>query len=56
MSACDLETSALVEWLLDGREAASVRERLESAETIVTSDLTWAETERVLDNAEALGL
>jgi predicted nucleic acid-binding protein len=53
VSALYLETSVLLAWLLGESEAAGVRERLESAETIVTSDLTWTETERALTRVVA---
>lgn len=55
MSTRYLETSALLAWLLDESGAAEVREALGSADSIVTSDLTWTETERVLTSAVVRG-
>jgi predicted nucleic acid-binding protein len=49
------ESSAVLAWLLDEPSAAEVRRWLESADIIVTSDLTLIECNRVLSRAAALG-
>jgi predicted nucleic acid-binding protein len=50
-----VETSAVLAWLLDEPTAAEVRESVDSAETVVTSELTWVEVERVVARGESSG-
>lgn len=49
------ESSAVLAWLLDEEAAADVRRWLATAETVVASDLTLIECDRVLVRAAALG-
>ena len=49
------ESSAVLAWLLDEAAAAPVRRSLASEATVVASDLTVIECERVLIRAAALG-
>ena len=49
------ESSAVLAWLLGEPRAADVRACLASAETIIASDLTLVECDRVLIRAAALG-
>jgi hypothetical protein len=49
------ESSAVLAWLLDERDAPAVRKALASAETVIASDLTVIECDRVLLRAAALG-
>ena len=49
------ESSAILSWLLDEQSASDVREILTEAETVVASDLTLIESDRVLWRAVALG-
>ena len=53
MSALYLETSAVLNWLLGQARANEVRESVDAAEAVVTSTLTFAETERALVRAES---
>ena len=53
MSALYLETSAVLNWLLGQARANEVRESVDAAEVVVTSALTFAETERALVRAES---
>ena len=48
------ESSAILCWLMDEPSAAAVREILAAAETIVSSDLTLIECDRVLLRAQTL--
>lgn len=50
-----VESSAVLGWLLDEDSAAETRRCLAEADTIVTSDLTLIECNRVLLRATALG-
>jgi predicted nucleic acid-binding protein len=50
-----LESSALLEWLLGQSGAAEVRRTVDRAEVVLTSKLTFTETERVLVRAESRG-
>ncbi len=52
MSSLYLETSAVLNWLLGQSRADEVRASVDAAEVIVTSALTFAETERALVRAE----
>lgn len=52
MSSLYLETSAVLNWLLGQARADEVRESVDAAEVIVTSALTFTETERALVRAE----
>lgn len=52
MSTLYLETSAVLSWLLGQSHADEVRERLDAADIVVTSVLTFLETERALVRAE----
>lgn len=52
MSALYLETSALLNWLLGQAKADEVRAAVDASEVVVTSSLTFAETERALVRAE----
>lgn len=49
------ETSAVLAWLLGEPDAPRVRRALASATTVVSSDLTLVECDRVLIRAVALG-
>ena len=49
------ESSAVLAWLLGEEAGASVREALAAAETVIASDLTLVECDRVLIRASALG-
>lgn len=49
------ESSAVLAWLLDEAAATPVRQSLASEATVVASDLTVIECERVLIRAAALG-
>src|SRR5262249_49408726 len=49
------ESSAVLAWLLDETSAPNVRQLLAAAETVVASDLTLIECDRVLLRAAALG-
>jgi len=49
------ESSAVLAWLLDETSAPKVRQLLATAETVVASDLTLIECDRVLLRAAALG-
>ena len=51
-----LETSALLQWLLGQSGGVDVRRKLDQAEAVVTSMLTFAESGRVLVRAEGEGL
>lgn len=53
MSALYLETSAVLNWLLGQTDADEVRASVDAAEVVVTSTLTFAETERALVRAES---
>jgi len=55
MSVVYVETSALLHWLLGQKHGAAVRRSIDRAETVVTSALTMAETEKVLTRAEVAG-
>lgn len=55
MTTLYVETSAVLAWLLDEPTAAEVRESVDSAETVVTSELTWVEVERVVARGESSG-
>lgn len=48
MIAVYLETSALLAWLLGEPRGGSIREAVDSADVVVTSALTFVETERAL--------
>jgi predicted nucleic acid-binding protein len=48
------ESSAILSWLLDEPSAGAVREIFETAGTIVASDLTLIECDRLLLRAQAL--
>lgn len=50
-----VESSAVLAWLLDEPGAAIIRQTLAEAETVLASDLTLIECERVLHRAAALG-
>ncbi len=52
MNALYLETSALLTWLLGQAQADEVRAAVDESEVVVTSVLTFAETERALVRAE----
>jgi predicted nucleic acid-binding protein len=52
LSSLYLETSAVLNWLLGQARADEVRESVDAAEVIVTSALTFTETERALVRAE----
>ena len=49
------ESSAVLAWLLGEARAADVRGFLASADTVIASDLTLVECDRVLIRASALG-
>jgi predicted nucleic acid-binding protein len=49
------ESSAVLAWLLDEESGASVRESLAAEQTVVASDLTLVECDRVLHRAATLG-
>ncbi len=49
------ESSAVLSWLLDDERAGPVRDALSSAETVVASDLTIVECDRVLVRGTCLG-
>jgi len=50
-----LESSALLPWLLGQSDAAEIRRAVDRAEVVLTSMLTFTETERVLMRAESQG-
>ena len=52
MSAVYLESSALLAWLLGESRADEVKEALDSAAAVVTSELTILEAHRALLRAE----
>jgi predicted nucleic acid-binding protein len=52
VKALYLETSALLNWLLGQAQADEVRAAVDESEIVVTSVLTFAETERALVRAE----
>jgi len=52
VKALYLETSALLNWLLGQAQADEVRAAVDESEVVVTSVLTFAETERALVRAE----
>lgn len=56
MKVVYLETSALLAWLFAEQRSAEVQERVDAAEVVVTSSLTFAEAERALVRAETGGL
>lgn len=56
MKVVYLETSAVLAWLFAEKRSASVPERVDAAEVVVTSSLTLAEAERALVRAETGGL
>lgn len=49
------ESSAVLAWLLGEARAEAVRDRLASADSVIASDLTLVECDRVLIRAAALG-
>ena len=49
------ESSAILAWLLDEASALKIRQLLSAAETVVASDLTLIECDRVLLRATTLG-
>jgi predicted nucleic acid-binding protein len=49
------ESSAVLAWLLDEESASQIREALASEETVIASDLTLIECDRVLLRAAAFG-
>jgi predicted nucleic acid-binding protein len=51
-----VETSAVLTWLLSQKRADEVRAAVDGAEAVVTSSLTFAETERALVRAETGGM
>ena len=55
MSTIYLETSALLKWLLGQPGAEQVRQAVNKAKVVATSDLTFAETERVLTRHQNAG-
>jgi predicted nucleic acid-binding protein len=52
VKALYLETSALLNWLLGQAQADEVRAAVDESEVVVTSVLTFSETERALVRAE----
>jgi predicted nucleic acid-binding protein len=56
MNAVYLESSALLHWLLGQSRAADVRRAVDRAEVVLTSALTFTETERALVRAEHHGV
>ena len=52
MSSLYVETSAVLTWLLGQSRADEVRATVDSADVVVTSSLTFAETERAVVRAE----
>jgi len=48
-----VETSAVLTWLLGQTHADDVRARVDAAEVVMTSSLTFAETERAVIRAES---
>ncbi len=56
MKVVYLETSALLAWLFAEQRSASVQERVDAAEVVVSSSLTFSEAERALVRAETSGL
>jgi predicted nucleic acid-binding protein len=52
VSSLYLETSAVLNWLLGQARADEVRASVDAAEVVVTSALTFTETERALVRAE----
>jgi predicted nucleic acid-binding protein len=48
-----VETSAVLTWLLGQTHADDVRARVDAAEVVMTSSLTFAETERAVVRAES---
>ena len=55
MTTLYVETSALLAWLLGQKRGPEARAAIDSAETVVTSALTFAEIERALARGVALG-
>ena len=55
MSTIYLETSALLHWLLGQSRGEQFRRALTQARMVVTSELTFAETERVLTRIQHAG-
>ena len=55
MKAVYLETSALLRWILGQSDADVVRQTVDRAELVLTSEITALETERALLRAEAEG-
>ncbi len=53
MSSLYVETSAVLTWLLGETRADEVRVTVDSAEVVVTSSLTFTETERAVVRAES---
>lgn len=49
------ESSAVLAWLLDEKAGTYVRQTLAATETVLASDLTLVECDRVLHRAAALG-
>ena len=49
------ESSAVLSWLLGEPQGAAVRQSLEGAEFVVTSDLTLVECDRAFHRARSLG-
>ena len=52
MKSLYVETSAVLTWLLGQTHADDVRARVDAAEVVVTSSLTFAEAERAVVRAE----
>jgi predicted nucleic acid-binding protein len=55
VSTIYLETSALLKWLLGQPGAEQVRQAVNKAKVVATSDLTFAEAERVLTRHQNAG-
>lgn len=55
MSTIYLETSALLHWLLGQSRGEQVRGAVTRAQRVVTSELTFVETERVLTRSQETG-
>jgi predicted nucleic acid-binding protein len=53
VSSLYIETSAVLTWLLGETHADDVRARVDDAEVVMTSSLTFAETERAVVRAES---
>ncbi len=53
MRSLYVETSAVLTWLLGQTHADDVRARVDAAEVVMTSSLTFAETERAVVRAES---